>query len=108
MNKIYLKGANNARDFGGIKNEEGKAIKDNLFLRSNALHKLNKKDVETLKAKNLRTVIDLRTYVEKDNNPNVKIDGVIALYCFELIILSLGTTVIPMFVSKRYANCSSA
>ena len=64
MNKIYLKGANNARDFGGIKNAEGKTIKENLFLRSNALDKLTKKDVEVLKAKNIRTIIDLRTYVE--------------------------------------------
>lgn len=76
MNKIYLKGANNARDFGGIRNVEGKIIKENLFLRSNALDKLTKKDVEVLKAKNIRTIIDLRTYVEKTNKPNVKIDGV--------------------------------
>lgn len=76
MNKIKLKGANNARDFGGIKSKDGKTVRENLFLRSNALHKLTEKDIEILKKKDLKTVIDLRTLVEKDEDPDIEIDEV--------------------------------
>lgn len=76
MNKIKLKGANNARDFGKIKTQSGKEIKENLFLRSNALHKITEKDKALLKAKNLKTIIDLRTSVEQQEDPDKEIDGV--------------------------------
>lgn len=76
MGKIVLKGANNARDFGGIKNREGKTIKPDCFLRSNKLDKLNKNDIETLKSHRIKTIIDLRTKVEMTDAPDVTIDGV--------------------------------
>lgn len=75
MGKIKLKGANNARDFGGIRIGD-KTIKPNCFLRSNELSKLNKNDVKVLKDHRLRTVIDLRTAIERGDAPDAVMEGV--------------------------------
>ena len=64
------------RDLGGIKNKEGKTIKPNMIIRGKSLYKIKEKDVQTLKSYNLSKVIDLRTAVEMDEKPNVKIDSI--------------------------------
>lgn len=64
------------RDLGGIKNKEGKVIKNNMIIRGKCLYKLKKKEIEKLKIYNLAKVIDLRTAVEIDEKPNVVIDNV--------------------------------
>lgn len=73
MGKIHLKGANNARDFGGIKIGD-KAVKPNCFLRSNALDKLTKNDVDILKSHRLNKIIDLRTDIEMTDSPDIAFD----------------------------------
>ena len=64
------------RDLSGIKNKEGKVIKNNMLVRGKCLYKLTKKDIEKLKSYNVAKVIDLRTAVEIDEKPNVAIDNV--------------------------------
>lgn len=64
------------RDLGGIKNKEGKTIKPNMIVRGKSLYKIKEKDVQMLKLNNLSKVIDLRTAVEIDEKPNVKIDNI--------------------------------
>lgn len=77
MRKIKLKGANNARDFGGIVNKEGKTIKEGCFLRSERLSDITDTDASILFGRyNLRTVIDLRTTVEKTDDPDKEMYGV--------------------------------
>lgn len=64
------------RDLGGIKNKEGKVIKNNMIIRGKCLYKLTKKDIERLKLYNIAKLIDLRTAVEIDEKPNVVVDNV--------------------------------
>lgn len=72
MRKIMLNKANNARDFGTIKNKDGKEIKSGFFFRSNKLDKIDSHDIEILKNLNLKTIIDLRTTVEMTDAPDVE------------------------------------
>lgn len=77
MRKIRLKGAKNARDLGTIVNKEGRAVKCGCLLRSAQLHKLTDEDCTILFGRyNLRTVIDLRTGVEREDEPDRQIPGV--------------------------------
>ncbi len=77
MRKIKLSGANNARDFGETVNKEGKKIKSGCFLRSERLSNISDTDASILFGRyNLRTVIDLRTNVERADDPDKEIWGV--------------------------------
>ena len=67
----------NLRDLGGIKNKEGKTIRNNCLFRSAYFNRASKQDTDTLYDKyNLHTIIDLRTYAEAAEKPdlNGKID----------------------------------
>ena len=44
MGKIYLEGADNTRDLGGLKTTEGAVIKDKQLIRSNRLSRITQKD----------------------------------------------------------------
>lgn len=77
MENLKLHGAKNIRDFGGLKNREGKTVKSGCFLRGNALNKLSKRDVRILtKQYRLGSVIDLRTAQEEREKPDAVIPGV--------------------------------
>lgn len=76
MRAINLHGADNARDFGGLINREGKMLRSRQFVRSNALNRLTREDQTFLMNYGLRQVIDLRTGFEINESPNVKIPGV--------------------------------
>lgn len=73
--KIILKGADNVRHFVGLKNREGRVIRNDQFIRSNSLSYLTPDDVNVLRQANLRRVIDLRTHTEVAEKPNVPIEG---------------------------------
>lgn len=77
MIKINLKGAKNVRDLGETKNEEGKVIRQGLFIRSDALKDLTFSDKYALKHKyKIKTIIDLRNVKEVEEKPDKKIRGV--------------------------------
>lgn len=63
-------------DLGGIRNKENKVIKKNMVIRAASLNKIGKIDILKLKKHNLSKVIDLRTSVELEEKPDVKIEGV--------------------------------
>ena len=58
------------RDFGGIKNKEGKIIKKNYLLRSANLSKINSRTLQRLEKYHLYKIIDLRTSEEISEKPN--------------------------------------
>lgn len=64
------------KDLGGIINKENKVLKNNMLIRSANLNKLSISEIRKLEKHNLRTVIDLRTSVEREERPNTKIDNV--------------------------------
>ena len=68
------------KDLGGIKNKEGKTIKENQLIRSSSLYKLRKKEINLLKNHHLSKVIDLRTTAEKEEKEDTIIEGVTYLH----------------------------
>ena len=62
MGKIYLTGADNARDLGGMKTMDGGVLRSGHLLRSNRLSRITKKDIQILEDQyHLHKIIDLRT-----------------------------------------------
>lgn len=77
MRRIILDGTINTRDLCGTENIDGMKLKEKYFLRTDTLAKLSDRDVLTLVNEfELKTVIDLRTYIETQELPDRKIDGV--------------------------------
>lgn len=69
--KIQLQGCQNTRDLGGIKTKDGRRIKAHKLIRSGALYKATKEDMDTLiQEYELKTIIDFRTLPEIANKPD--------------------------------------
>lgn len=62
--QVTLHGARNTRDLGGLPASSGMYVKDGVVYRSGALCYLNDEDVDILKDKNIKSVIELRAPVE--------------------------------------------
>ena len=74
MGKIYLEGADNARDPGGLKTTEGAVIREKKLIRSNRLSKLTQKDMNLLSDEyHLHKILDLRTPMEVEQEADLKI-----------------------------------
>ena len=69
-NQIQIKNVNNFRCLGGIKNNDGKVLKDSLIYRSGNLHQLKKSSFEELEQLKINKVIDLRTKQEVAKEPD--------------------------------------
>ena len=67
----------NCREFGGLVTFDGKYIRREKLLRSANLSEATEEDIIKLKEfYNLKKIIDLRTTLEKEQKPDVKIEGV--------------------------------
>ena len=76
INNIKLNGVKNVRDLGNIPVKQGK-IKKYKILRGSCLENLTYDDMCILVDDyKLSTIIDLRTYREIEESPDVKIDGI--------------------------------
>jgi protein-tyrosine phosphatase len=74
MGKIYLEGADNARDLGGLKTTEGAVIREKKLIRSNRLSKLTQNDIHFLSDEyHLHKILDLRTPMEVEQEADLKI-----------------------------------
>ena len=73
-NQIEIKKVNNFRFLGGLKNSEGKILKDSLIYRSANLHQLKSGSFDDFEKLKINKVIDLRTKQEiakeTDHLPN--------------------------------------
>ena len=76
MEIINLDYTFNTRDLCDIKTTDGLYIKKNRLIRSGSLHKLSAKDIETLKNKELKVVVDFRNEEEFVSRPDIRIDNV--------------------------------
>lgn len=74
---VPIGGVLNARDVGGVDGELG-AVRTGLVLRSACLSELTAEGARTLAGLGLRTVIDLRTPLERQEEPN-RLDGLAQL-----------------------------
>lgn len=70
QNHIGIKKVYNLRYLGGIKNSEGKILKDSLIYRSGNLHNLRKSSLDELNRLKINRVIDLRTKQEIAKEPD--------------------------------------
>lgn len=69
-------GLANGRDLGGMKTVDGRVIKSHKFIRSGKLCKLKKKEIQSIKAHGVKTIIDLRIDNEITNQQDTKIDTI--------------------------------
>lgn len=77
MGVIKLRHVKNYRDLGGIKTLDGREIKPHMLIRGTTLFAPGPFSVSILKEKyNLKTLIDLRTNKERQEKPDVEIEGV--------------------------------
>lgn len=68
---IKLNGTNNTRDLGGYTNMDNKVIKNNIIFRSDKLSELTKDDIKTIQNLGIKTIIDFRSFKEKEQEPNI-------------------------------------
>ena len=74
MGKIYLEGADNARDLGGLKTTEGAVIREKKLIRSNRLSRLTQNDISFLTDEyHLHKILDLRTPMEVEQEADLEI-----------------------------------
>ena len=64
INQIEIKKVNNFRFLGGLKNSQGKILKDSLIYRSGNLHHLKSNSFDDFEKLRIKKVIDLRTTQE--------------------------------------------
>ena len=76
-----LRGAPNARDLGGLPTMDGRTIRPGLLLRSGELAGITELDAQTLTEYPLRTVVDFRTDLEREQKPDRVLPGVQYVHC---------------------------
>jgi protein-tyrosine phosphatase len=75
--RIPLENLPNIRGLGGLQNTQGQFVQPHRLIRSGALHKATRADKRYLeKTMNLKTVIDLRTELERASDPDPIMAGV--------------------------------
>ena len=75
--KITFEKIHNCRDFGGLTTTDGYYVRSGHMLRSANLSEASEADISRLAGTyHLKKIIDLRTTMEKEQKPDVKIDGV--------------------------------
>ena len=93
MPQIKLKKLDNTRDLSHLVTKDGRQIKKQSLIRSEALFKATKKDLEKLRKKyGLKTVIDFRTDIECEQKPDPKIENVQYIHNPILKAETLGIT----------------
>ena len=68
---LNFEGINNFRDLGGYATEDGRQVKWGVLYRSGNLAHASRADLQGLTALELATLIDFRSSVEKEEEPNV-------------------------------------
>jgi protein-tyrosine phosphatase len=68
---IALEGGVNFRDMGGYRAADGRTVRWRRLFRSGTMGRLTPGDYDTLAGHGIRTIIDLRTGVEQEDDPNL-------------------------------------
>ena len=79
--RYLLRGAPNARDLGGLPTVDGRKVRAGVLLRSGELAGITDADAHTLSQYPLRTVIDFRTDLEREQKPDRVLAGVRYIHC---------------------------
>ncbi|MDO4182302.1 MAG: tyrosine-protein phosphatase [Coriobacteriia bacterium] len=89
---IALKGVKNARDLGGLEAADGAVVRSRLLMRSGCLHRATSRDVATLRAWGVSKVVDVRTALERQQQPDQDIPGAVNLHLPALSEKTVGIT----------------
>ena len=102
---IDIPGMNNTRDLGGMCTKDGRTIRPNMLYRSSKLGKLEDKDWFT---RNVALVVDMRSSMEINENPDPHITGVgyLHLPIFEMQVPSI-TRKGPRAATTRPTTCAT-
>lgn len=77
IERIELEGPQNVRDLGGFEMLDGRRIRNGRLIRSCELHRLTESDKAVLiNDHHLRTVVDFRTGLEREQLPDPDLQGV--------------------------------
>jgi protein-tyrosine phosphatase len=71
---VPLQGALNFRDMGGYRTQDGRRVRPGKLFRAGSLSKLTEQDRDYVRAIGLRTICDLRTTLERTNEPNLWVE----------------------------------
>jgi protein-tyrosine phosphatase len=69
--RLPFSGVKNLRDLGGYETTAGRTVRWGILYRSDALHKLTESDTRYLSTLGLHQIIDFRSSLEKQREPNV-------------------------------------
>ena len=75
LKHIPMDGPQNFRDLGGFLNKQENVIKWEQLFRADGLSQLSEGDIVKMKARNIRTIIDLRGEAEQEAHPDVVPEG---------------------------------
>ncbi|MFK7977560.1 MAG: tyrosine-protein phosphatase [Halioglobus sp.] len=67
---LKFEGIPNFRDLGGYKTTDGRQVKWGVLYRSGTLHGASRSDLKALEKLNLRTLVDFRSSMEKQEEPD--------------------------------------
>ncbi len=81
LKHIPMDGPQNLWDLGGFLTESGEAVVWNKLYRADGLASLSKRDMETFRKLNIRTIVDLRSDSEQKAMPDRIPDGVSYYAC---------------------------
>lgn len=99
---LVIEGANNIRDLGGYRTQEGGHTRWRRFLRADTLHRLTTTAQSTLLEYGVGTIIDLRRTTEVEKNVDVFTDSTAVQYHHLNMIgdTDLKTTTLPENTAK--------
>ncbi|MDL2222895.1 tyrosine-protein phosphatase [Bacteroidales bacterium OttesenSCG-928-M11] len=81
---MKLNAANNFRDLGGIRTQDGRTIKINQLFRSDDLHLLTDEDLISLEKLPLYTIVDFRSEGEEESLPDKLPSGLKNIFKFPM------------------------
>jgi len=76
---IVLATLPNLRDAGGWPTRDGRRVRTGVLFRSTALDRLDEADADAVVALGIRSVVDFRTLLERENQPDRVLEGVRSL-----------------------------
>ena len=77
---VEFEGLSNVRDLGGMRTKEGRTIAAGRLYRSDQLYFATETDLAAIGSMGIRTIVDFRSEIERDEKPDPEIDGAANLH----------------------------